>query len=288
MVGRAVQTTDGPGLVTKSSGKGWVVVETLKGGSYRMRLSQLWDYTLAPSSEANTPTSEGGSLSGSEAGEGSEASPSPGTAATPTGLVLQLPPSRAGDPSMPKNWSYSLLKKRVQTSHGVGIVESVIDKGWISVRLESGRKIKTRPGNVTELAADPETSSDFSAPDKFPHKKSRPNADEGDVDEIPSPQSIEGCDYRLDSLSRDAGGNGDFDDETAPPKSKRARVYVARRTINLEALASPFDQEKHFNEKSNQNAIKGLGEPPLGDEQPPGVPLSIGFSVQCSTQGNTW
>lgn len=135
MVGRCVQTTNGPGTVAKSSGKGWVVVETSVGGSYRMRLSSLWDYVFA-------------------AGAVSDGIDGSGCAQTASGFALPLPAQRAGDPGMPKNWSFSLLKKRVQTNSGAGIVTDVIDKGWICVKLDSGRKIKTRPGNVTALEGD--------------------------------------------------------------------------------------------------------------------------------------
>lgn len=95
MIGRKVKTTNGPGKVSKASGKGWVVVETDDGGSYRMRLSQLWDYTVG----STEPAAAGPSLS--------------------------LPTQRSGDPGMPKNWSCSLLKKRVMTTLGVGALKHV-------------------------------------------------------------------------------------------------------------------------------------------------------------------
>ena len=177
MVGRAVQTTSGPGRVAASSGKGWVVVETASGGRYRMRLSTLWDYTVdtaaaiaastAAAAAAATSTSAARGHETKSAGSTYAAAAVQTTAAdvqalqeasaglqTASGFALPLPAQRAGDPGMPKNWSFSLLKKRVQTSHGVGVVTDVIDKGWIGVRLESGKKIKTRPGNVTALEGD--------------------------------------------------------------------------------------------------------------------------------------
>jgi hypothetical protein len=175
MVGRAVQTTSGPGRVAVSSGKGWVVVETASGGSYRMRLSTLWDYTVdtAAAAAASTAAAAAGAAAlqaqqASGAGSGGAAAAAAAQAAagvlalqaasaalqTASGYALPLPAQRAGDPGMPKNWSFSLLKKRVQTSHGAGVVTDVIDKGWIGVRLESGKKIKTRPGNVTALEGD--------------------------------------------------------------------------------------------------------------------------------------
>jgi len=105
MVGRRVRTTNGMGTVAKSSGKGWIVVETDNGASYRMRLSQLWDYTLAQNSD--------------------------GTETTASGYSLPLPARPIGvDGTGPKNWSHSLLRKRVMTPHdGPGVVTEVIDKG---------------------------------------------------------------------------------------------------------------------------------------------------------------
>lgn len=176
MVGRAVQTTSGPGRVAVSSGKGWVVVETASGGRYRMRLSTLWDYTVdtaaataastAAAATAATGTSKARVQENTSAGSANAAAAAQAAAdvqalqeasaglQTASGFALPLPAQRAGDPGMPKNWSFSLLKKRVQTSHGIGVVTDVIDKGWIGVRLESGKKIKTRPGNVTALEGD--------------------------------------------------------------------------------------------------------------------------------------
>jgi len=156
-VGRALETTNGPAVVAKSSGKGWVVVETASGGSYRMRLSQLWDYTAVVAAEedgAKVPGPPSGGVSGVYDGGSGGGGGGRGMATTASGFALPLPAQRAGDPGMPKNWSFSLLKKRVQTNQGVGVVTDVIDKGWIGVRLEGGRKIKTRPGNVTALEGD--------------------------------------------------------------------------------------------------------------------------------------
>jgi hypothetical protein len=179
-VGRTVQTTNGPGIVTKSSGKGWVVVETQAGGTYRMRLSSLWDYTTNSASsgfegvpalsaaiigdgvDGVSPSSARSASSGS-CGGGDEAAFGGGLP-TASGYALPLPAQRAGDPGMPKNWSFSLLNKKVVTKQGVGVVTNVIDKGWIEVRLDAsagGRKIKTRPGNVTALEGDPEVITAF-------------------------------------------------------------------------------------------------------------------------------
>lgn len=92
MVGRRVRTTNGMGTVAKSSGKGWIVVETDSGASYRMRLSQLWDYTIALNKD--------------------------GTETTASGYSLPLPARPIGiDGNGPKNWSHSLLRKRVMTPH---------------------------------------------------------------------------------------------------------------------------------------------------------------------------
>jgi hypothetical protein len=62
-----------------------------------------------------------------------------------------LQPASGG--GVPKNWSCALLEKKVRllaTGEG-GEVCAVIDKGWIQVRLASGRKVKSRPGQVEVL-----------------------------------------------------------------------------------------------------------------------------------------
>jgi hypothetical protein len=52
----------------------------------------------------------------------------------------------------PRNWCHSLLKKKVMTKgKGPGLVVEVRDKGWIAVKLDSGGKIKSRPGDVKAI-----------------------------------------------------------------------------------------------------------------------------------------
>ena len=102
---------------------------------------------------------------------------------------------------MPKNWSFSLLKKRVQTSQGVGVVVEVIDKGWISVRLEgSGKRIKTRPGNVTALEGD-EVISTFAKKTKATHAIKTPVL-------LPGATLDWGAEVNDDTQSSDSGGGG--------------------------------------------------------------------------------
>ena len=49
-------------------------------------------------------------------------------------------------------WCQSLLNKKVMTKgKGPGLVVEVRDKGWIAVQLDSGAKIKSRPGNVKAI-----------------------------------------------------------------------------------------------------------------------------------------
>jgi len=71
--------------------------------------------------------------------------------ATETKTLNQLNSSKTD--SGPKNWSSSLLEHKVKlrTTGDEGEVCAVIDKGWIQVRLASGRKVKTRPGLVEAL-----------------------------------------------------------------------------------------------------------------------------------------
>ena len=74
-----------------------------------------------------------------------------GGSAPPVNSLAAVDTSGGG----PKNWSHSLLQKKVMThDDGPGVVVEVIDKGWIAVKLDSGAKIKTRPGNVKTVDDD--------------------------------------------------------------------------------------------------------------------------------------
>jgi len=227
-VGPQVNTTNGPGKVAKSSGKGWVVVETDNGGSYRMRLSQLWDYLITPKVEGN-------------------------------GYALALPAQRAGDPGMPKNWSFSLLKKRVQTNQGIGVVMDVIDKGWIGVRLDTGRKIKTRPGNVTALEGD-DVILTFAKKTKATHAIKPPILlhNQSDIQQkkmskvfVARPPNVDGEDEYQEADGDDedddediSENGGDSDDSISSTSASAALAYM--RLQQPQAAVIPTESSNYY------------------------------------------
>jgi len=229
MVGRIVKTTSGLGKVAKSSGKGWVVVEVEGGGSFRMRLSQLWDYTLGHGGEGQWPVDKVAICTGEDNSDDGDHDDFEASASS--GYALPVSVQRAGDAGQPRNWSFSLLKKRVQTSQGIGVVTDVIDKGWIGVRLESGRKIKTRPGNVTALEGDDEAITTFAKKTKATHAIKPPVLRPG---ESVSDYEQEGGYYDISPTSASPTSSRRTRGSKKRKAKRKAAVIVAKRTLNLD------------------------------------------------------
>jgi len=168
MVGRRLRTSDGLGTVAKASGKGWVVVETDNGAAHKIRLANIWDFVLC----ADNVPSDGGA-------------------------TLHIPALAVKTKGGPKNWSHAMLNKRVKTrSKGEGVVQEVIEKGWIVVGLDKGGSFKTRPGMVDTIDKD-DVVSTFATKTKAGASKDGENKKR----QRSAPQAINGSSVGIESTT---------------------------------------------------------------------------------------
>lgn len=186
---------------------------------------------------------------------------------------------------------------------GPGVVTEVIDKGWIAVKLDTGLKIKTRPGNVWAIDADGtegEIISSFAKrtkalhrPQKFPPtihqgretfkevgKRARPDEDlEEDED---ADDEID----EMDDADTEDGEENDVETETL----QNSNEYESEKTdiTGMNTNDNDDDTSSSKNDKSQQRSWDRHSMVLPAGERRSVRSLRVGTRMECLMPDHSW
>jgi len=157
----------------------------------------------------------------------------------------------------PKNWSCSLMEHKVKlrATGDEGEVCAVIDKGWIQVRLASGRKVKTRPGLVEalEVPSDEAAATIATFASKTKSLSGSSGASALELHEVSRRSAAPATRKRRSISDEDSTGTERYTQGAEKMRRQRERIFGDDTADEGSSGEAGVHFEEKFNECSNQD-----------------------------------